>query len=55
MSSPPWTAALLRAHAQDAVELELFTIPAICAYYSIHQRCLRGGEAGRGRDSDRRR
>jgi hypothetical protein len=33
-----WTAAHLRAHAQKAVELELFTIPAyLCAYYSIDQ------------------
>lgn len=33
-----WTEALLQAHAQDAVELELFTIPAyLCAYHSIVQ------------------
>ena len=33
-----WTQAVLQAHAQDAVELELFTIPAyLCAYHSIDQ------------------
>ncbi len=33
-----WTEALLHAHVQDAVELELFTIPAyLCAYHSIDQ------------------
>ena len=33
-----WTETALQAHAQDAVEPELFTIPAyLCAYHSIVQ------------------
>lgn len=35
-NGPTWTVALLREHLQDAVELELFTIPAyLCAMWSV--------------------
>jgi hypothetical protein len=41
-----WTEAQLQAHAQDAVELELFTIPAyLCAYHSIVQSQSKAAES----------